>query len=132
MATTCCAKPANLPRISALAAGGGNRVPRTPTAASGSSGRRFCRIYREGDRWILHLQPGAWPSNSADEDCRVPFHSLSEAIGYAVGNELSYRVIHDGEPRAARDPAMLDLSQRKLRAVAGTGVPPSAFASHGR
>lgn len=103
-----------------------------PTAASGSSGRRFCRIYRESDRWILHLQPGAWPSSSADEDCRIPFHSLSEAIGYAVGNQLSYRVIHDREAHTAAEPSMLDLSQRKLRAVAGTGGAPSAFASHGR
>lgn len=101
MATACCAsKPANLPTTGAFAAGDGRKPPRIPIAAGGSSGRRFCKIYREANRWIVHLQPGAWPSNSADHDCRIPFHTLSAAIGYAITKGLSYRVIHDHQQPA--------------------------------
>lgn len=132
MATMCCvSKPVTIPHNPTPGAGGGQKVPRSPVAASGSSGRRFCKIYREGDRWILHLQPGAWPLNCADEDCRVPFHSLSEAIGYAVGHRLSYRVVHDaGAPAAVQHP-MRD-RRVQYRAAVGTQSADNAFASHGR
>lgn len=118
MATACCAsKPATSAITEALAAGDGRKPPRIPITASGSSGRRFCRIYREASRWIVHLQPGAWPSNSADEDCRIPFHTLSAAISYAITKGLSYRVIHDHERPAypMRLPANDRGEQRALR-----------------
>jgi len=96
MATaSCVSKPAPSPTAGALAFGDGHKPPRMPRAASGSSGRRFCRIYREDSHWIVHLAPGAWPSNSADDDCRLRFETLSAAIGYAIGKGLSYRVLHE-------------------------------------
>lgn len=96
MATACLAsRRATPPPAGVLAGGDNSKPPRMPRTAAGSSGRRFCRIYREADRWIVHLQPGAWPSNSVDDDCRLPFHTLSAAIGYAIGNGLSYRVVHE-------------------------------------
>lgn len=122
MATTSLAsKSTAVPRASVLTAGNGDKPPRMSIAASGSSGRRFCRIYFEGNRWVLHLQPRSWPSNSADDDCRIPFHTLSAAIAYAVGNGLSYRVLHahpeaTGQPEYAGGPTGRERIRRDMRA----------------
>ena len=95
MATACLSTPlATSPRVSRISKGGSYKPPSLPRAAGGAAGRRFCRIYPENGKWIVHLDAGAWPSNATDEDCRIPFHSLSAAIVYAVDHDLSYRVVH--------------------------------------
>ena len=107
MATACFAlQPATIPAQVVSAGGDRRKPPVVPRAASGSSGRRFCRIYRDGGQWIVQLQPAVWPSNSADDEAGLRFHSLSEAVRYAIRNDFSYRVVHD-------QPVVLPASARR-------------------
>jgi hypothetical protein len=74
----------------------------TPRAASGFSGRRFCRIYPESGIWILQLDPGPWGLSRED---RQTFATLNAAIAYAIRNGYSYRVVHSSEIEERGDPA---------------------------
>lgn len=128
MATACFAfQPATTPAPALLAGGDSRKPPAVARAASGSSGRRFCRIYREASQWIVQLQPGVWPSNSAVDETRLRFHSLSEAVRYAIINGLSYRVLHEpprGYPvRAANEHPARRQAAGQDRSAAERGSP---------
>ena len=88
-----CSRSANI----LLAAGGalldGSRPPKTPRTGSGFSGRRFCRIFPNGDVWMLRVERGSWEMTAGPEDQKT-FPTLSAAILYAVANDFSYRVVH--------------------------------------
>jgi hypothetical protein len=79
--------------------GGSRRRPPIHRAASGFSGRRFCRIFPNDSRWILQIEHGGW----SREGSRKTFATLTAAIVYAVAHGLSYRVVH-----AAPDEAGID------------------------
>jgi hypothetical protein len=67
--------------------------PLCPRTASGFFGRRFCRIYPDGNKWVLEAIGGGWTA-SRDDDNRKTFLTLTAAIVYAVANGFSYRVAH--------------------------------------
>jgi hypothetical protein len=95
MATDCTARSNNyLEAAGALRGGGSRRPPIAPRAASGFSGRRFCRIFREGEAWVLRADTGTWGLETGISKC---FPTLSAAIAYAVANDYSYRVFHASE-----------------------------------
>ena len=85
-----CSRSANL---LAAAGGGSRRPPMMPRTASGFSGRRFCRIFPNGDVWTLRVERGGWELTAGPEDQKI-FPTLSAAISYAVANDFSYRVVH--------------------------------------
>jgi hypothetical protein len=72
--------------------GGTMRRPPMVRSATGFSGRRFCRIYPDGNRWALQLMDVGWAANEGEH--LLHFASLSVAISYAVRNDYSYRVVH--------------------------------------
>jgi hypothetical protein len=61
--------------------------------AGGFSGRPFCRIYPEGDEWILEAVRGGWGSLGPPSR-KLRFPALTAAIAYAVTRGFSYRVVH--------------------------------------
>jgi hypothetical protein len=61
-----------------------------PRTASGSSRRRFCRIYPERDRWVLRVDPTGWGLSATTKS----FATLNAAIAYALAHDYSYRVFH--------------------------------------
>lgn len=89
-----CSRSANiLPAASGALLGGSRRPPKTPRTASGFAGRRFCRIFPNGDVWMLRVERGGWELTAGPEDQKT-FPTLSAAISYAVANDFSYRVVH--------------------------------------
>ena len=85
-----CSRSAN---ILPAAGGGSRRPPMMPRTASGFSGRRFCRIFPNGDVWMLRVERGGWELTAEPEDQKT-FPTLAAAISYAVANAFSYRVVH--------------------------------------
>jgi hypothetical protein len=99
MATDCLARDSmegEQPSAAGALLGGGScrKPPVSPRAASGFSGRRFCRIYPEGGVWMLQLDPGPWGLSRED---RQTFATLNAAIAYAIRRGYSYRVVHSSE-----------------------------------
>jgi hypothetical protein len=79
-------------KTAALAGIGWGPPPKIPKAAGGFSGRPFCRIYPLEGAWMLEALLGGWAA--AGKETRKTFPTLTAAIGYAVANGFSYRVVH--------------------------------------
>jgi hypothetical protein len=90
----------SLRKIAALAGFGGVSPPKTPRAAGGFSGRRFCRIYPSGEAWVLEPLSGGWAVAGREDDRRT-FPTLTAAIIHAAANGFSYRVLYSSETDAA-------------------------------
>ena len=61
--------------------------------AGGFCGRPFCRIYPEGDGWILEAVRSGWGTLGIPNR-KLSFPTLTAAISYAVTHGFSYRVVH--------------------------------------
>ena len=92
-------------------AGGSTRQPPVMRSATGFSGRRFCKIYADGNRWVLQLMDKGWAAK--EDEYLLHFASLSAAISYAVRNDYSYRVVH---VQPSLDPLEQRISNERRRA----------------
>ena len=89
-----CPRSANiLPAAGGALLDDSRRPPKRARTGSGFSRRRFCRIFPNGDVWMLRVERGGWEMTAGPQDQKT-FTTLSAAISYAVANDFSYRVVH--------------------------------------